>query len=108
VWITAMPTSYAAAGVSRLPRVSIDSQSCPRASHRSLTSLRHSMSRGRLGLGETQFRRRADVGEHTYVASRLVGDADPSPVQDEPQAQTGPFAGRDDAAHVVLDLHRIG
>src|SRR4029077_8635696 len=103
-----MPTSYAAAGVSRLPRVSIDSQSGPRTSPRSLARLRRSMSRGGPGPRETELRRRTDVSEHTHVAAWRVRDADASTVQVQTEAQTGPFARRDDAAHVVLDLHRIG
>src|ERR1700688_4928085 len=66
------------------------------------------MSWGAAGRGETELRRRADVGEDTLVAAWLVRDADPPAVEDETQAQRCPFAGRDDAAHVLLDLHRVG
>src|SRR6202140_5071192 len=66
------------------------------------------MSWAAAGADEAEFRRRADVGEDTLVAARLVRDADPPAVEDETQAQTRPFTGRDDTAHILLDLHRVG
>ena len=79
VWITAIPASYPAAGVSRLPRVSIDS-------HWTLTIPRESNEPSLLGVAwrlrgrsQTEFRRRADVGEDALVAAWPVRDAHPPP-----------------------------
>ena len=49
----------------------------------------------------------ADVFEHAGVAAWLSGVADPSAVQDEPQAERSPLLRSEEAAELVLDLHRV-
>ena len=45
--------------------------------------------------------------EQALRAPRPAGDADPAPVQDQPQRERAALLGRDDPVQVELDLHRV-
>src|SRR5205814_10719355 len=52
-------------------------------------------------------RRWTEVVHHTFGAARYAGDTDPAAMQDQPQAEAGPFGSRDQLRHVGFDLDRV-
>src|SRR5687768_9509222 len=52
--------------------------------------------------------RRAEVGQQAVAAAGRAGDADPTSVEDEPEAQQAALGGRDHGVDNGLDLHRVG
>src|ERR1700730_18221088 len=52
-------------------------------------------------------RRGAEVVQHTLRAARRPGEANPTSVQDQAQAEPGPLFGRQHLRHLGLDLDRI-
>src|SRR2546428_11009715 len=53
-------------------------------------------------------RRGAEVVQHTLRAPRRPGNTDPTPVQDQAQAEPGPFRRRDQFRYVGFDLDWVG
>src|SRR5205823_13132574 len=52
-------------------------------------------------------RRWTEVVHHTFGAAGYPGDTDPAAMQDQPQAEAGPFGSRDQLRHVGFDLDRV-